>query len=352
MPVVSLPLTQITVDGDTQPRAAIHDDTVTDYAEAMAAGKRFPPLVVFHDGDRHWLADGFHRFHAAQKAKLKALPCDVREGSLEVARWYATGANATHGLHRTNADKRRAVTLALTLRPTASQQAIANHCGVHVDLVRDVRRDLESGGRIPTTSTRSGRDGKSYPVPPPPPAESAGGLPPVPPPLETGPLPDDDPALEFPPPDDPPSAVAPAIPPVPPMPPAPPPATAGPAALVDGIGRVIPPHLHALWNRRQELLDMMHAIGKMRGALQRASEEKDPLFAEVHCLIVVGDLKMVYGKLSVCVPFAVCSNCHGLKGVMEGCRFCGGHGLISEYRWKSLVPENTRKLILSQIAKP
>ena len=30
--------------------------------------------------------------------------------------WYATGANATHGLHRTNADKRRAVTLAADTR--------------------------------------------------------------------------------------------------------------------------------------------------------------------------------------------------------------------------------------------
>jgi len=111
----------------------------------------------------------------------------------------------------TRADKRRAVALALGMRPTMIEGAIAEHCGVHVDLVRDARREMESGGRIPTTcrrtgrmiaeccgissnfvgdlrrqvssddtssavqvsqivtpGQRTGRDGKSYPVPPPP----------------------------------------------------------------------------------------------------------------------------------------------------------------------------------------
>jgi len=334
MTIVSLPLTKIVADGDTQPRAAIHDDTVLDYAESLAAGTRFPPLAVFHDGTCHWLADGFHRFHGARKAGLKTLPCELHEGTVEDARWYATGANTTHGLRRTNADKRRAVKLALQLHPEYSDRQIAEHCGVSDFLVRDARFRCEN-----LAPERIGRDGKSYPVPPLPPGDPA-------------PAPNDPDATAFPPPDEP-SDERPAIPPVPPMPPAlaMSASVAGPAPVVDGVGRVIPPHLHELWARRHEITDMMHAISTMRGALQRASEQKDPLFTEMHCLIVVSDLKLVYQKLSTAVPFALCTNCHGLKPVMEGCRLCSGNGLISQYRWRSLVSEHTKQMILSQIGK-
>ena len=53
------------------------------YAEAMAAGATFPPLVVFQEGDSFWLAEGFHRHAAGLHAGLGELPCDVRQGDLE-----------------------------------------------------------------------------------------------------------------------------------------------------------------------------------------------------------------------------------------------------------------------------
>lgn len=58
-------LTSIRTDGGTQPRARLNEDQVAEYVEAMESGATFPPLVVFHDGAAYWLADGFHRYHAA-----------------------------------------------------------------------------------------------------------------------------------------------------------------------------------------------------------------------------------------------------------------------------------------------
>jgi hypothetical protein len=79
----------------------------------MAAGAVFPPIVVFFDGAEYWLADGFHWIIAAEELGLAEIDTDVREGTQRDAILYAVGANAAHGLKRTNRDKRNAVTILL-----------------------------------------------------------------------------------------------------------------------------------------------------------------------------------------------------------------------------------------------
>ena len=56
------------------------------------------------------------------------------------AAWAACAANQAHGLRRTHADKRKAVTLALKLHPEMSDQAIADHCGVSRNMAFGMRR--------------------------------------------------------------------------------------------------------------------------------------------------------------------------------------------------------------------
>jgi ParB-like chromosome segregation protein Spo0J len=46
----------------------------------MAAGAKFPPVVVFHGGRKYWLADGFHRVDAAEAAGLDKILAEVRKG--------------------------------------------------------------------------------------------------------------------------------------------------------------------------------------------------------------------------------------------------------------------------------
>ena len=98
---------RIRADIQAQPRSSIMMDTVSDYIERMSEGDEFPPLTVFHDGAVYWLGDGFHRYHAAVGCGLVEFPCDIREGGLREAILHSVGANATHGLRRTNEDKRR-----------------------------------------------------------------------------------------------------------------------------------------------------------------------------------------------------------------------------------------------------
>lgn len=135
-----LELGRIRIDGGTQPREAIDQATVDEYADSMARLERFPPLVVYHDGVSTWLADGFHRYHAARKFGAQSVDVDWREGTLEMAKLYAASANRAHGLRRTPGDKRRAIEMALSTDEGRrwSQEQIAKHCGVAQSYVAKV----------------------------------------------------------------------------------------------------------------------------------------------------------------------------------------------------------------------
>lgn len=137
-----LNLNAIRIDGGTQPRERIDMDVVGDYAEAVKVGIEFPPVVVFHDGAEHWLADGFHRYHAHKQAGRASIDADVRSGTLLDAKLLAVGANGAHGLRRTNADKRRAVQMVLDEPAWKgwSDRKIAEVCGVGHPFVAAIRR--------------------------------------------------------------------------------------------------------------------------------------------------------------------------------------------------------------------
>lgn len=167
-----IPIGLVRMDGDTQARVSVDDETVEEYAELMAAGTKLPPLEVFHDGEHYWLWDGFHRLQAAYQAELTVVRVNVRQGSLDDAQWSALGANKDHGKRRTNADKRRAVELALRRKPELSDRAIADHCGVSDKTVAAVRmssseipkmRTVTRGGTTYTQDTAN--IGKSQPKP-------------------------------------------------------------------------------------------------------------------------------------------------------------------------------------------
>lgn len=158
-----LPISEISTDGGTQSRAELNDEVIIEYAHSMSIGGKFPPVVVFYDGERYWLADGYHRVWAAKKANLTHISSDIKQGTLRDAILFSVGANSSHGLRRTNADKRRAVeTLVKDEEWKAwSNVKMARHCGVTEFLVREVKSSIFD--LIEDTQVRQvERNGKTY----------------------------------------------------------------------------------------------------------------------------------------------------------------------------------------------
>ncbi len=154
-----IPLDGIQANGTTQMRVAgIDPAVVADYADAMEAGATFPPIIVFFDGTQYWPGDGFHRIEAARRIDREAISAEVRDGGQRDALLLAASANATHGLRRTQADKRRSVETLLRDPEWSrwSDREIGKACAVDHKTVGKVRRELT--GEIPTDRTVTYRD--------------------------------------------------------------------------------------------------------------------------------------------------------------------------------------------------
>ncbi len=144
-------------DGGAQMRVEMKPDVVRDYADAMADGVIFPPVVVYHDGTCYWLGDGFHRVEAARKLDRETIEAEVRDGDARQAILHGIGSNASHGLRRTQADKRRAVERLLRDEEWSkwSNRQIAKVAKVDHKTVEKYRREL-LGGEFPTPARPNG----------------------------------------------------------------------------------------------------------------------------------------------------------------------------------------------------
>ena len=145
-PYVWLALDEIRRDGGTQPRVKMDMAHIKRLEEQIEEGQQLEPVVVFHDGENYWLADGFHRWQAHSNQEQEAIACTVEMGSRRDAILYSVGANADHkpALPRSRQDKRRAV-MTLLQDPswsTWSDHEIAHQCNVSQPFVSKLRKKL------------------------------------------------------------------------------------------------------------------------------------------------------------------------------------------------------------------
>jgi hypothetical protein len=141
---------EIVIDERCQARANVHPDVVDEYAEAYRAGAELPPIEVFLVDGKPWCVDGMHRYAAQVKADVAWVrTVIVGNGSAEDAIAAALMSNRSHGVRRSNADKHRAVRLALD-NPRwadASSRQIADDLGVSHPFVSAIRAEWEAERR-------------------------------------------------------------------------------------------------------------------------------------------------------------------------------------------------------------
>jgi hypothetical protein len=142
--IESIETSKIRIDGNTQRRMGTNNDAIERYAELMTDGVQFPPIIIFNDGKNYWLADGFHRYHAASKNKAATIAADVRTGTLRDASFYALGANKEHGIPLSQKERRDNVKIMLDDFEWSdmTDRAIGEVCGVSHVTVWRIRKEL------------------------------------------------------------------------------------------------------------------------------------------------------------------------------------------------------------------
>jgi len=294
--VQDLNLDKIRLDGGTQPRDRIDPDLVSEYAGRMIAGDTFPPVTVWHDGTDYWPSDGFHRIKAAEAAGQWSIAAEIRKGTQADARWASVSANQTHGLRRSNADKERAVRLALAARPELSDGALGEHVGVDPKTVAKYRAELAATPEIPESTERTGLDGRKTDT------AKIGKRKAAEPPVEPDPDPDTIPMGK--------PAAAPVV--------------------KDQLGQTLTGDVANAFGRRQEIQDLMTTVSKIKTAVMDACEAKDPLFAEIVASQFQADAGNLYRQLRAALPYAACPYCR-----QTGCKACFGRGYVGEFQYSA-----------------
>jgi hypothetical protein len=144
----AIDLDAIILDERCQPRAILNPEAVQEYADIYNEGEvELPALEVVDVDGKHVLIDGFHRLAGARQADQSFVRVTVAEKcDIGRALWLASAVNQGHGVRRTNADKRQAVTLALysEIGEEQSLRTIAEHVGVHHSFVSKVKEELST----------------------------------------------------------------------------------------------------------------------------------------------------------------------------------------------------------------
>jgi uncharacterized ParB-like nuclease family protein len=304
-------IAQLQIQAGFQIRAELNLAAVTEYAEAMKAGDKFPPVKVVHQNGTYILADGFHRVEAAQKAGQTSILAEIIDGNEGTALEIAIKSNRCHGLRFTIADKRRAVTSILHQWPKQSDRQIAAMVGVSPPFVATVRSELK-GAYSP--SVRTGADGKlrHLPVrtPKPEPCKGHSSLP----------------------------QRKQSLPP-------------RKGVVMDKTGITVPKESLTSWSEAESKADeLISHVTWLVKQLEAKQEENHLMFAEVGKGMdnLIAKAKAVRGELELTMPYAVCVSCNGILEVSD-CTTCRGRGWLSKFYYNNHVPEETKNIRESKL---
>jgi hypothetical protein len=148
--IISILIKDIEVDTSLQARVRMSEPVLQEYSALLMEGVSFPPVVIFDDGSKKYLVDGFHRLYAAKRVGRDRIQADLHSGSKHEGFMYSLRANAAHGLQRSNEDKRHGVLKLLEdfEYSDKSDREIAALCAVSHTFVGRIRAGMK------TTSVR------------------------------------------------------------------------------------------------------------------------------------------------------------------------------------------------------
>ena len=112
--------------------------------------------------------------------------------------------------------------------------------------------------------------------------------------------------------------------------------------LLDATGWPVPDELVKLFHRVDEVKEVLGRIAATRGLMRRVEETRDILWQPVNKSTMNSDLDRIYHELKMALPYAVCPKCQGRDINNKSCDACKGRGVISEFIYKTAIPEELK----------
>ena len=288
-------LDKIRLDGGTQYRA-IQEEVVERYTEVIE-DPDMPLIEVAFDGKDYWLWDGFHRYHAALRKKLKSLKCIVRPGTQRDAKWLSFSANARHGIPRTQAETRFIIATILKDKKWGkkSARAIAKHVGCDHKTVLSIKKTPKSGEipqtpEVDNTSDRHSRPPGSR-------VQCAHATDEVD--NDNGGIVDESYKTNH----------------------------RDPDGVKDKVGNDLPEKVQDIFMRVPNLKKLIRAVDDIQAEMVALMDKKDPVIGLMNLPAFGADIKNLRSNLKAALPYALCPYCGGGK---DDCKACKGRGFVGK----------------------
>lgn len=126
---MKLKMAEIHADPSVSIRQHLNQSLIDEYMEIF---DRLPPVDVFGTEEGNLLADGFHRYAAAQQLNRTEMEVNLHKGTREDALEFAAVANLCHGLRITADEKRLAIQRLHRFHPAWKFAELAKKMGLSV----------------------------------------------------------------------------------------------------------------------------------------------------------------------------------------------------------------------------
>lgn len=280
----TLSISTLDLNSGTQNRP-LSQDTVDRYVEDMKEGDIFPPIEVIREGGKYYVWDGFHREKAHRVLGKEQIVANVEEGTLRQAIWKSFGANAHHGLPRS--ERNVAVILGRIFEDVRwrkkSVRAIAEQVGCGKTYVHKMRQKFfgESESEPDTDDeTTKGKPEK---------------------PTDEKKEPEREPK----------------------------------SPMVDCLGNKIPARLNDYWLSRAAISKQVQILEGIKNVIAHSIENSEPTYTKMS----FANFKATYEKLHDIMcnakPYAICPYCRG-----KLCDKCHHFGFVTEAVWKIIPRED------------
>jgi len=160
-----LSLRAITVDPELQSRVETDIEHCRFLSGELEICGELKPILVYFDGKKYWLANGFHRFTVYKKAGRDAINAIIVQGTRRDAMIESCKVNDDASKGKTKEDKEKSVKMLLSDPEWfgRSDKTIGVHCGIGGITVRRYRLEYCQNARLELPETTSRSDGRVVP---------------------------------------------------------------------------------------------------------------------------------------------------------------------------------------------